>query len=319
MTPPEPSQLGELIANLIFYVKSMQPVELAAWLSAFGALIALPSVVTAWALNHLKIGHKVAEEHAYWGFPFDAPGLEHVTLTNLKDRPTPISALMAVRGNAGIPLIEYRHPLILAPLHTLRVDIPPVLRYDLEAERYIFDSKSCLKMHIYYLTMGKWKRCVRRKPMPGLPKVGLLCRRETKLVQISNALGDSHLGTEHLHWEDIIYLVKFTIAGHHSSVVIHYSGLISKAYVTGLEREFEFRPVSPEWKLRDPQATADALFRSLPGISQLSVRKMAGWHRRFDSARDFVQGLDDASIEARRKPFGEAEREAAGMGDGAGG
>lgn len=127
------------------------------------SLVAVPiTMYLAWT----KIGRKVAA-YSSWGMNrTSAPGIDSVTLMNLKDKSLVVFAIHATVDDLSIPLREFKPPLILKGMEAIRVEIDPVSEYVVGGDNFEFDFLVTrdLKFNIYIDTISKTIKCQKRGP-----------------------------------------------------------------------------------------------------------------------------------------------------------
>jgi len=239
----------------------------------------------------LKFGHKVGSFHTFSSGKFVAPGIAHVTLTNLKDRSTPIFALYAVHGNVVIELREFKDPLVLKSFDSVQVEIPRVSEYIVDDAPYLFRPTGSVKTHIYYATTGKWKRCV---PLyrPHLDPRSLARDRMLRKLPLKRAFVLTQSEGDKVYSTNVIYIMRYVINGKWDFAFIDSAGLISWKILPN---------VLPSELLANPQGVADALAEGMSFLQRVEVQKTIGWHRKFAGGAMFHHGVDDEPVLGRRR------------------
>lgn len=241
---------------------------------------ALPGAILAVYFGHLRFGYKVGAHHTFTTRRFVAPGISQVTLTNLKDRSTPIFSLHAVQGDVVIELIRFESPLVLKSFESVKVDIPQVSEYRVDGEPYQFlpefGSDSGLTK-IYYSTIGKVRLCKRFAP-PRVDAKRLECGRALKPAFI---IKDTFNGRT--YGPSVIYMVGYKTEGVWKDAFVDVAGYIDWKMQQN---------VIPAAALADPQLMANTLLGAAPHLQSVVVRKAPGWNLQFADGEPFNDSLD---------------------------
>ncbi|WP_157838774.1 hypothetical protein [Achromobacter sp. DH1f] len=198
-----------------------------------------------------------------------ANGIAQVTLTNLKDRSTPIFALYAIQKDVIIELIKFDTPLVLKSFESVRIDIPRVSQYFVNGKPYDFSAvkdDQYFTTKICYSTLETIKTCKPISP-PGLHT---LLRRRRRPLQVAFVSTMTFNGK--VYSPEAIYIVEYQIQDKWHDAFINDAGYIDWGVIPNL---------LPTSILMDSQKTANHLLSSMPQVQQLSVTKTYGWYQSF--------------------------------------
>lgn len=240
----------------------------------------VPGALLAIYFGHLRFGYKVGEHHTFNSTRFVATGISRVTLTNLKDRSTPIFALYAVQGDVLIHLIKFDSPIVLKSFESVKIDIPRVSEYLVDGKPYEFlpgPGEGFVRTKIYYSTVGKLRLC---KPFsPPSPDESVLERGRT--VKTAFILTDEFNGR--VYSPAVIYMLGYQVDGEWKDAFIDKAGFVGWGMLpNGV----------PKSVLKDPQLVANHLLRASPHVQDVVVRKAPGWNVQFAKGVPFNDRLD---------------------------
>ncbi|MGV2866499.1 hypothetical protein, partial [Achromobacter sp. AGC39] len=266
--------------------------DISTWLEA----LKIPAVIGAMVALYFapqKLGYKIGESHSFARPNYQAGGIDQVTLTNLKDRSTPIFELYAVHGDVAIRLIKFHNPLVLKSFDSVQVQIPKVSEYLVDDKPYDFSpvGDRYQDAEIYYSTIGGWKRCVSL----GRPSVDLNKLARKELFRKQSLRHASIVMSEHngvVYSPRVVYILAYKFDGKWEDAFIDVWGQISWKFQERIDPSL----------LKDVQLVADTLLNHMPFVESIIIKKTVGWNRHFADGAHFRRGEDDAKVRGRRPP-----------------
>jgi hypothetical protein len=216
-------------------------------------VILLPiSFIIGWK----KIGHRATISYSLVHENFQAPRLNNLLLTNLKDKPLIVHALYAdVEHHALLKIKEFETPLVVKGLESTVIETDPVSSYCIARTSYdppLSDIKA-----VYVVTTGKRFRCLidNTPTLYSIAKGDQYKEIKAKTFSYLGLTFDSH----------VRYGLSFEVAGERYASLVGQSGFIGGNWPFGANMLMPEDMKSPE----SVKQALDSVYGKLLGESLL--------------------------------------------------